>query len=179
MKFKLIGVFGIFLVAFATLIGCDGCTSKKKNAAVQQQEYDSVMINAHRNQNKQEMQQIADYAQKNNWPVQITGTGISYWIYQVGKGLQPKEGQTAIIKYEVSLLDGTVCYKGGSNGGASFKIGHDHVESGLHEAVQLLHVGDKAKVILPSYRAFGITGDGDKIPSNASVVYDIELLGIQ
>ena len=176
MKFKLIGVFGIFLVAFATLIGCDGCTSKKKNVAVKPQEYDSVMINAHRGQTQYELTQIAEYAKKNNWPVQLTGTGISYWIYQAGKGALAQNGQTAYIKYEVSLLDGTVCYKGGSNGGAAFKIGHDHVESGLHEAILLLHVGDKAKVILPSYRAFGVTGDNDKIPSNASVVYDIELL---
>jgi FKBP-type peptidyl-prolyl cis-trans isomerase len=54
----------------------------------------------------------------------------------------------------------------------------DNVENGLHEAIQYLRVGDKAKIILPSYLAHGLTGDSDKIPPMASVLYDIELVEI-
>jgi FKBP-type peptidyl-prolyl cis-trans isomerase len=58
------------------------------------------------------------------------------------------------------------------------KVGRDNVESGLHEAIQLMRKGDRAKFDLPSFRAFGLTGEG-KIPMNASVVYDIYLVEIQ
>jgi FKBP-type peptidyl-prolyl cis-trans isomerase len=52
------------------------------------------------------------------------------------------------------------------------------VESGLHEGVQMMHVGDKMRFILPSFRAHGLTGDNSKIPPLTSVVYEIELLGL-
>ncbi len=52
------------------------------------------------------------------------------------------------------------------------------VESGLHHGVKHLSVGDKAKFILPSHLAFGTYGDGEKIPSKATLLYDLELIEI-
>ena len=49
-------------------------------------------------------------------------------------------------------------------------------ESGLHEALKYLKVGDKAIIILPHFAAHGILGDMNKIPPLSTVVYDIEVL---
>lgn len=55
-------------------------------------------------------------------------------------------------------------------------VGKDNVEAGLHEGIQLMHVGDQMRFILPSHLAHGLTGDQSKIPPLASVVYEVELL---
>jgi FKBP-type peptidyl-prolyl cis-trans isomerase len=53
------------------------------------------------------------------------------------------------------------------------------VESGMHEAVLLMHVGGKAKFILPSYMANGLQGDNDKIPPMSAILVDLELLEVK
>jgi peptidylprolyl isomerase len=75
-------------------------------------------------------------------------------------------------------LNDSLCYQASDADPKRIVVGHDNVETGLHEALQLLHVGDRAKIILPSHLAFGFTGDSGKIPQNASVVYDIHLLRV-
>ena len=53
------------------------------------------------------------------------------------------------------------------------------VESGLEEGILLMKTGGKAKFILPPHLAYGLPGDGKKIPARAILVYDVELLSIQ
>jgi len=58
-------------------------------------------------------------------------------------------------------------------------VGHGGVESGLEEAVLLLHAGDKARIIIPSHLAYGLVGDDDKIPARATLIYEIELIELK
>ena len=60
-----------------------------------------------------------------------------------------------------------------------FLVCRDEVESGLHEAIQYLKVGDKAKVIIPSHLAHGIAGDFEKIPPRSTIIYDIHLIAVK
>jgi len=62
---------------------------------------------------------------------------------------------------------------------SAYSRGMDNVESGLHEVILLMKVGDKAKVVLPSHLAFGLTGDSSKIPHSTPLVYDIQLIDLQ
>ncbi len=171
--------YAYLLFAFAAiLMSCDSCSQDKK--AVQkmtQAQIDSMLIAQNRNFHAQEKERIQKFVTDKQWPTTITGTGIHYWIYQQGTGETVKSEQIALVEYEVSLLDGTVVYKSKPGEKVSVKIGHDNVESGLHEAMLLMKKGDRAKFVLPSYRAFGLTGEG-KIPMNAAVVYDILLVEI-
>ncbi|HVA97909.1 MAG TPA: FKBP-type peptidyl-prolyl cis-trans isomerase, partial [Bacteroidia bacterium] len=72
-----------------------------------------------------------------------------------------------------------LCYSSDTEGLKSFLIGEDQVETGLHEAIQLMHVGDKALFIIPSFLAAGMVGDKEKIPPKATVVYEIELVSLK
>lgn len=128
---------------------------------------------------KQEKDEIDEYVKAHHYPMQTTGTGIHYWIYEHGKGELPKIGQYVLIAYTISLLDGTICYDSKQDHPREFCVGKDDVESGVHQAVQMMHMGDKGLFILPSYLAHGVVGDRDKIPPGAVVVYDITLLKIQ
>jgi FKBP-type peptidyl-prolyl cis-trans isomerase len=54
----------------------------------------------------------------------------------------------------------------------------DNVESGLHEAIQLLSPGDSALFVIPSYRAHGLIGDQDRIPMRSTLVYRVGLVAV-
>jgi len=115
-----------------------------------------------------------------DWNVTETGTGLRYFVYEKSKNSDTaKVGDIAIVDFEVSLLDGTICYSSAETGPESFIVEHADIESGLHEAIQLLCTGDKAKFILPSRMAHGLLGDEEKIPPLTTVVYDIHLLKIE
>ena len=60
-----------------------------------------------------------------------------------------------------------------------FVIGEGDEPSGLHEMVKLMRVGAKAKVIIPSYLAYGLVGDDNKIPPSATLFYDLYLVEVQ
>jgi FKBP-type peptidyl-prolyl cis-trans isomerase FkpA len=168
------------IFAFALiLMSCDSCTNDKKVVQqMTQAQIDSMLIAQNKNFHVQEMQRIQKFVSDKQWPTTVTGTGIHYYIYENGAGETVTSEQVAMVEYEVSLLDGTVIYKSQPGEKVPVKIGHDNVESGLHEAIQLLRIGDRAKFVLPSHRAYGLTGEG-KIPMNASVVYDIRLVEIR
>ncbi|MFP5470193.1 MAG: FKBP-type peptidyl-prolyl cis-trans isomerase [Bacteroidia bacterium] len=118
---------------------------------------------------------INDYIKRNGWQTNTTPTGIRYMVYEEGKGIKAESGMIALIEFDVYLLDGTKCYSSKDEGIKQFKIEQSDVESGLHEAVQYMKVGDRAKVILPHYRAHGLIGDSKKIPPLSPIVYDVYL----
>jgi FKBP-type peptidyl-prolyl cis-trans isomerase FkpA len=136
------------------------------------------LIKANKIYIKKESDEIDQYVKFRGWEMTTSGTGVRYMIYKHGSGELAKIGQQAKINYKVSLLDGSVCYTSDKMGQKQFMIGEDHIESGLHEAITYMHTGDKAIIVLPSYLAFGLAGDGSKIPPHASVVYDIELVSL-
>jgi FKBP-type peptidyl-prolyl cis-trans isomerase FkpA len=129
---------------------------------------------------QQETDEINQYIKAHQYPMLATGTGIHYMIYEHGQSKDlAKVGNYVQIAYTIKLLDGTLCYDSKNDGPREFLVGKDDVETGIHQAVQLMHLGDKGLFILPSYLAQGIAGDRDKIPPGAVVVYDITLLRVQ
>ena len=108
----------------------------------------------------------------------VTSTGLRYYIYKKNAGAKPVKESVVLVKYEVKLLDGSVCYNSSTTGNLEFQIGKTDLPVGLQEGVQLMHVNDKAIFITPSKLGYGLTGDGENIPPNAVLVYDVELLKI-
>jgi FKBP-type peptidyl-prolyl cis-trans isomerase len=128
---------------------------------------------------KTEDQQIDDFIARYGWKMTKTGTGLRYLIFQKGHGVKAAKGKVAVIRYTLRFLDGTLCYSSDNDGLKEFKIGYGNVESGVEEGILLMQVGDRAKFIVPSHLAFGLLGDQNKIPQQATLVYDIELVKIK
>jgi FKBP-type peptidyl-prolyl cis-trans isomerase len=80
------------------------------------------------------------------------------------------------LKFKVFLLSGELCYSSDKTGIKKVKIDQDHIETGLHEGLKLLHKGDKAIFIIPSHLAHGVVGDNDKIPPKSPLFVEIEVL---
>jgi len=170
-------------IAFILLLSLVTASCKERNQrAMTEQDFthaQKVLIEENRKQHADEMKAIHVFIEKQQWPMTETATGLHYWIYAPGSGALAKKDDHVLIGYKISLLDGTLCYEATDAEPKGLCIGHDNVESGLHEALQLMHEGDRAKFVFPSHLAFGFTGDSGKIPQNASVIYDIHLLRIQ
>ena len=138
-----------------------------------------ALINTNKAAAEEESLQIDGYVKRRKLDVITTGTGLRYQIYKKGDGEKAAIGKRAVVAYEVSLIDGRVCYSTKDTGPEEFKIGSDRVESGLVEAICYMSVGDKARVIIPSHLAHGLVGDFKKIPVRSTIIYDIELIKLK
>ncbi len=169
----------LLVMILAASIGCNGCAEKKELSDAQIRRTQKNLIKENKKQHEREIQKIDEFITSRKWPMKTTKTGMRYWVYEPSQGAIPQPEDIATVSYTISLLDGTVAYEATDNHPKQFRIERDNVETGLHEALQLMHVGERAKFIFPSHLAFGLTGDSGKIPPNASVLYDIHLISIQ
>ncbi len=162
------------VIAFTMgMIGCggdDGRTHRDQRQRPTQEQ----MIEENRNAIKLENHDIDLYLRRKNIEASTTGTGVRYRFLRDDDGANVRPGQWAVVNYRVELLNGDTAYQT-SGGPESFKVEMDDVESGLHEAIQLMSPGDSATLIIPSYRAHGLIGDMDRIPMRSTVVYHIGL----
>lgn len=110
--------------------------------------------------------------------VKTLPSGLQYEILKSGKGATPTSSDTVKVHYEGTLLDGTVFDSSiKRNEPAVFPV--NGVIAGWTEALQLMKVGDKWRVYLPSELAYGSRGAGNDIGPNAVLTFEVELLGIE
>lgn len=129
---------------------------------------------------EEEKEEIDNFiARHPDWNLQATETGLYYSIYLDGEGLTVQPGETAIVNYRVSGLDGALYYSSDSLGTETFKVDKADIESGIHQGIKYMNKGSKGKFIIPSHLAHGLIGDMDKIPPLSAVIYDIELIDIK
>jgi len=108
-----------------------------------------------------------------------TKSGLRYKILQSGDGNKATKGANVSVHYKGQLLDGTVfdsSYK--RKQPIEFSVGIGQVIAGWDEGILLLKVGDKARFVIPSNLAYGESGAGGVIPPNATLIFDVELMGI-
>lgn len=165
-----------YILISLLLLACEG---EPAAPPLNMHEVKEVLIEANIKAVKKEQQQIESYVKRRQLNTIKTGTGLQYQIITEGTGEKPTQGQIAVIAYEVTLLDGTICYSTKEKGPEEFKVGKDNVESGLHEAITYLKEGDKAIVIIPSYLAHGLAGDFNKIPIRSTIIYTLELIEVK
>jgi peptidylprolyl isomerase len=110
-----------------------------------------------------------------------TASGLQYVDSVVGTGASPRPGQTVTVNYTGRFTNGEVfdsSLKPG-RGPFSFPLGAGQVIKGWDEGVASMRVGGKRKLTVPGHLAYGPKGMGGVIPPNATLVFDVELLGIQ
>jgi FKBP-type peptidyl-prolyl cis-trans isomerase len=155
-------------------------TPPPKPLKVDQKKLEEELVRLNRFQALEENWKIRRYIFRQGWDMKATGTGVYIrWISPPKTGPKPQTNQEVLIDFEIFLLDGTSCYSSFESGPEWFRVDHDQVESGMHEAVKYLSEGDHVAIIIPSHRAFGLAGDMEKIPGNTPVLYHLELLRIQ
>ncbi|MFQ5598312.1 MAG: FKBP-type peptidyl-prolyl cis-trans isomerase [Nitrospiria bacterium] len=114
---------------------------------------------------------------KNKEGVVTLSSGLQYKVVKKGSGETPKASDTVTTNYRGTLVDGTEfdsSYKRGEP--TSFPV--NGVIKGWTEALQLMTVGSKWELYVPSDLAYGLRGAGQSIGPNATLIFEIELLSI-
>ncbi len=109
-----------------------------------------------------------------------TSSGLQYIDQAVGTGDTAKAGQTVSVHYTGWLTNGKKFDSSVDRGQPfSFKLGVGQVIKGWDEGVQGMKIGGKRKLTIPSNLGYGARGAGGLIPPHATLVFDVELLGVQ
>ena len=107
-------------------------------------------------------------------------SGLVYEDEVVGSGTMADNGLTATVHYTGWLLDGTKFDSSRDRGQPfQFQVGAGQVIRGWDEGVKGMRVGGKRKLTIPPDLGYGPNGQPPVIPANATLVFDVELLGVQ
>jgi len=110
--------------------------------------------------------------------VVTTASGLQYQIIKKADGPQPKPTDVVTVHYEGKLIDGKV-FDSSVERGSPIDLPVGGVIPGWVEGLQLMHVGEKIKLFIPSDLAYGAQSPSPAIPANSVLVFDLELLGIK
>lgn len=106
-----------------------------------------------------------------------TASGLQYEVLQMGKGSKPTAEDSVQVNYVGTLYNGKPLDSSADHGGpAEFAL--PQLIQGWSEGLQLMPVGSRFKLYIPSDLAWGERGAGEKIPPNTPVVFEVELLQI-
>ncbi|MBQ7852474.1 MAG: FKBP-type peptidyl-prolyl cis-trans isomerase [Muribaculaceae bacterium] len=109
--------------------------------------------------------------------VVTTDSGLQYEVLVEGNGASPKATDQVTVHYTGKLIDGTV-FDSSVDRGQPATFGVTQVIPGWVEALQLMKVGAKWRLYIPSEIAYGPQGAGGVIGPNATLIFDVELLNI-
>jgi len=118
---------------------------------------------------------LAENAKKDG--VVTTASGLQYKVVTEGQGRIPTATDMVTVHYRGTLIDGTE-FDSSYKRGAPAKFGVNGVIKGWTEALQLMKVGSKWQLFIPSELAYGARGTGSNIGPNSTLIFDVELLEI-
>lgn len=113
-----------------------------------------------------------------------TGTaspqGVKIDVVKEGTGPQPQKGQTVTVHYTGTLANGEKFDSSVDRGQPfNFVVGVGQVIPGWDQALTKMKVGEKARITIPPELGYGARGAGGVIPPNATLIFDVELLGVK
>ena len=110
--------------------------------------------------------------------VVVTESGLQYEVLTMGNGKKPSETDRVKVHYHGTLIDGTV-FDSSVERGEPIVFGLNQVIKGWTEGVQLMPVGSKFRFYIPYELGYGERGAGQQIPPYATLIFEVELLGIE
>lgn len=120
----------------------------------------------------------------NDGPPKVTGTpvktedGLEYWDVKIGEGSRAISGDIVQVNYTGWLANGKKFDSSVDRDEPfTFELGHGDVIKGWDEGIKGMRVGGKRRLRVPPALGYGAEGAGSDIPPNATLIFDVELLG--
>jgi FKBP-type peptidyl-prolyl cis-trans isomerase len=110
--------------------------------------------------------------------VKTTPSGLQYKVLTEGTGKKPKGTETVTVHYRGTLIDGTE-FDSSYKRGESISFALNRVIAGWTEGLQLMPTGSKYEFYIPYNLAYGERGAGSVIPPYATLIFEVELLGVK
>lgn len=166
-----------FVKAFTEIMKNEEPSMSLEEASKHIQAYFNAKQNEMLEMNKKEGERfLSENKEKEN--VVSLPSGLQYEILTVGDGPVPTATDTVKCHYHGTLIDGTV-FDSSVQRGQPATFGVTQVIKGWVEALQLMPVGSKWRLFVPSNMAYGEQGAGNDIQPNSALIFEVELLGIE
>ena len=107
------------------------------------------------------------------------GFWYRYIIKDPKNSISPKKGDLVQINYEISDLKDQIIYSKQLNGIKDYKVDEEDFIPGIQQGLKLMKIGETIKFIIPSFNAYDIVGDGNKIGINKSIISIVTLINIK
>lgn len=137
---------------------------------------DAPYVEGNKNIMRRENEEMQMFIRRYGWKMQRTPTGLYVEVLESGDGELFKENDRVAMAYKTFLLSGEQIYSSDSSGVKVFMVNRSEEIDALHEAVQMLRPGAKARLVIPSYLAYGVAGDGDRIQGLQPIVMEVRVL---
>lgn len=132
--------------------------------------------------NKLEDDKINEIIKKDSTKVYLQSSNGFWYTYinKIEENLEtPKKGNIATFSYNITDLNDVVIYSKEDLGIKNYNVDKEDFITGLQKGIKLMKIGETVTFVIPSYSAFGITGDGNKIGINQSIKSTITLINIK
>ncbi len=127
-----------------------------------------------------EKEKLDDYLHMEGIDIKPLESGLIFIEKEKGDGKPVEQGRTVMVHYEGRLIDGTIfdsSIKAGKP--IEFEVGRGQVISGWDEGILNMNVGGKAKLIIPSFLAYGKRGIQNIIPPFSTLIFDVEVVDMK
>lgn len=181
MNYKLLMKIRILVLICIFCLGCSRVEPRRPIAPKPSTTILKETINQTKKLNKIEDEKIQAIIKRDsttNYLLSPNGFWYTYINKIEDKKKTPKAGDVVQIEYNISDLDDTIIYAKEELGQKTFKIDKEDFISALHFGIQLMKEGETITFVIPSYNAFGVTGDEHKIGMNQSIKSTVTLIKI-
>ncbi|MCF8388204.1 MAG: FKBP-type peptidyl-prolyl cis-trans isomerase [Bacteroidales bacterium] len=120
---------------------------------------------------------LKEYVVENDLEDKMTEAGIYFIPERKGKGRKLREGDMAELHYSIKIMGGRELFSSFTrNRPVNVEIGSKFDTEGFMAGVEMMRVGDKAKLVVPSEKAWGAKGRAQTIPPFSTLIYEVEIL---
>ena len=169
---KIAGLILLFLFYFS-------CQYNKRNTQpVISDDFKEETISLNQEIVRREKADIELIAKRYKWDLIQTKSGLYYQIVNQTTGAYPQKKDKVKVKGIIMLPNGKEIYNSTRDGVKEFVLHLSEEPVGLHELVQLMRQGEHANAIIPSFLAYGTSGNGIDVPPLSSLICKLELINI-
>lgn len=129
-----------------------------------------------------EEDKIVEFIKKDSTTTYLTSQNGFWYTYnnKIDKDLPtPKTDDEVVLEYNIKDLNGSIIYSKEELGLKNYIVDKEDFISGIQKGIKLMKMGETITFVIPSYNAFGISGDGKKIGVNKTIKSTVTLLKIK